>query len=453
MKRISIILLAAVMFLMSGCCLFRKYVSDTTAPDSLFGDKYMTGMVDNGSSLGELSWRELFTDPMLQCLIDTALVRNTDLVAAGLRVRQAEASLQSARLGYLPALSLSPSISVTPDQGYTLPLSGSWGVDGFGSITNRKREAEVLALQAADYEQTVRSQLIASVAKAYYRLELVNRQRQILTETAEVWKKVIGTQRALMENGKAYSASVLQMEASMTAISISQAELDNSAKEIESAICLLLMQTPQPIECGTFMNSDYRLPESVSVGVPAQILENRADVRAAGRSVEAAYYVTNQARAAMFPSLSISGLIGWGTNGMPVANPAELVYNAVASLTQPIFMQGRLRSNLKVRKLQQQEAAGAYAQTILKAGNEVCAALRTCSLAEEKDVLYRQRVSALEQAYSATQELMKSAKATYIEVLTAQENLLQSQMDEASNQYDGMAGLIDLYIALGGGTK
>ncbi|MCQ2067128.1 MAG: TolC family protein [Bacteroidaceae bacterium] len=453
MKRINIILLAAVLFLLSGCCLFGKYASDVTAPDNLFGNEDMIGTVDAGSSLGELSWRELFTDPELQELIDTALVRNADLVAAGLRVRQAEASLQSARLGYLPSLSLSPSIYITPDQGYTLPLSGSWGVDGFGSITNRKREAEVLALQAADYEQTVRSQLIASVAKAYYQLELITRQKEIVTEAAEIWTKVVDTQRALMENGKSYSAAVLQMEANMTSISIAQTELDNSIRDIESALCLLLMQTPQPIRCGTFMNTRYRLPESVSVGIPALILENRADVRAAGRSVEAAYYVTNQARAALFPSLSISGLIGWGTDGMPVSNPADLVYNALASLTQPVFMQGRLRANLKIQKLRQQEAASVYAQTILKAGNEVGAALRACSLAEEKDVLYKQKVSALENAYSATQELMKSAKSTYIEVLIAQESLLESQLDEAANLYDGMAGLIDLYIALGGGVR
>ncbi len=451
MKKIIALIVSVTLLSLTGCGIFNRYTSDIAAPDDLFGSDALVSEATSIESLGNLPWKEIFKDPLLQPLIDSALVRNTDLAAARLTVLQTEASLKSARLGYLPALSLSPSLNITPDNGYSLPLGLNWGLDGFGSITNRKREAQVLALKSADNEQTVRSQLVASVAELYNELQLLDRQLEIVKTTESIWGKVLETQKALLENGKAYSSSVNQMEASLLGVKMQKLDIANSISDLEGALCLLLRQSPQHI-CRSEWNT-YNMPESLGTGIPAQILENRADVRAAGRSVEAAYYVTNQARAAMFPSLSLSGLIGWGTNGMPIANPGELIYNAIASLAQPLFAQGKLRANLKISQLQQEQAAGAYIQTILNAGNEVNSALRASKLAGEKDVIYKQQVAALEKAYSATQELMNNGKATYIEVLTAQEALLQAQLGEASNLYDGTNSLIELYIALGGGVR
>ena len=451
MKKLDIVLMAAVIFSLTGCGIFRKYTDTTEIPDNLYGDAELAVQAAEGNSYGDLSWREIFTDPCLQTVIDSALSRNTTLAAAKSVAEQAEALLKSAKLGYLPVISLNPSIYITPNNGYTVPVSGSWGTDGFGSITNRKREAQANALMAQDNMLAARSSLVAMAARAYYQLQLLDRELEIVTTTEEIWGEVLETQIALMENGRAYSTSVNQMKASLYNVTLQKLDIANMIKDAEAAICLILRQTPQHI--GRSAWDAYQMPQSVSVDIPATMLEKRPDVRAAGRNLEAAYYVTNQARSAMLPGLTLSGFIGWGTNGAPISNPGDLVYNAIASLTQPIFNQGRLRANLKVSKLQQEMAADAYVQTIISAGNDVNTALRSCELVKEKDVIYRRQVEALDDAYSATQTLMSNGKATYIEVLTAQEALLNAQLGEVANIFEGRNGLIDLYVSLGGGVE
>lgn len=451
MKKVNIILVAAVIFSLASCGIFKKYADTTEIPDNLYGDSELAVQTAGGRSYGDLSWRELFTDPCLQTVIDSALSRNTTLAAAESVAEQAEALLKSAKLGYLPVISLNPSIYITPDQGYTVPVSGNWGIDGFGSITNRKREAQANALMAQDNMLAARSNLVAMVARAYYQLQLLDRELEIVTTTEEIWGKVLDTQIALMENGRAYSTSVNQMKASLYNVTLQKLDITNMIKDAEAAICLILRQTPRHIERSAW--NAYAMPLAVSVDLPATMLEKRPDVRAAGRSLEAAYYVTNQARSAMLPGLTLSGLVGWGTNGAPISNPADMVYNAIASLTQPIFAQGKLRANLKVSKLQQQMAADAYVQTVISAGNDVNAALRSCELVKEKETVYKQQIAALDDAYSATQTLMSNGKATYIEVLTAQESLLNAQLGEVANIFKGRNGLIDLYVSLGGGVE
>ena len=451
MKRIHFVLVAAVIFSLTSCGVFKKYADNTEMPDNLYGQNELVQSAAAQESIGEVSWRDFFGDACLQALIERALERNTDLAAAKAIAEQAEAMLRSAKLGYLPSISLNPSITLDPDKGYTLPAQGTWGVNGFGSITNRKREAEALALKAADDELATRSALVALVARSYSQLVLLDRELEIVTTTEEIWGKVLDTQIALMENGKAYSTSVNQMKASLYGVTLQKLDIANMIQDMENAICLILRDTPQHIE-RTHWKS-FSLPSRFGTGVPAAMLENRADVRAAGHNLEAAYYVTNQARCAMYPSLTLTGMLGWGTNGKPLSSPVEFITNAVASLAQPLFAQGQLRANLKVSKLQQQIAADVYTQTLLQAGNEVNTALRGYQLAMQKDLIYKQQTAALADAYDGTQTLMSNGKATYIEVLTAQESLLDAQLGEASNIFAGLQSLIDLYESLGGGVN
>lgn len=447
MKHANRIYLLALPLLMTGCALFKPYTGVTSAPDDLFGQEVA---VSDESPAG-MSWREFFTDPDLQSLIDTALARNLDLSVAGLRVEQAEAALKGARLGFLPSLSFTPSFTAIPGQSYSLPLTLDWSNNGLGSIINRKREAVSLADQARDNEQAVRSQLVAAVARAYFQAQMLDRQLEIMESTEQIWSSVYETQKVLMENGKSYSTSVNQMAAALVDVKIQKKDAENRLKDVENTICLMLGKTPQPVKRSSW--GSYGLPAALGTGVPAGVLENRADVRAAGRSVEAAYYVSRQALGAMFPSLSLSGLLGWTSEGAAITDPAKMVYNAIAGLAQPVFARGQLSAAYKISKLQQEEAAQNYAQSVIAAGNEVNNALRACQLAEGKDALYKEQVELLLDAYSATRELMSNGKASYIEVLTAQGNLLSAQLGEAANLYEGAIGLIDLYVSLGGGTR
>ena len=424
MKSIKYSIILAATLLLSGCGIFRKYSSDYQAPENLFGNDESIISAERNESLADLSWRELFRDPVLQELIDSALSRNTDLSIIRKSVMQAEAALKSARLGYLPTLSFIPSVTFSQNSSYTLPMNLDWNINGFGSITNRKREAEVMALQSLDMEQTVRSQLIAQMASAYSQLQIAHKQLDIIISTKEIWEKVLDTQRALMENGKAYSPSVSQMEAALLDVQIQRKDVEQSIKSIENAICNMLAQTSRPIEIN--QDNHFQIPDIIGTGIPLQMLERRPDVRAASRDVEIAYYVTNQAKAAMYPGISLSGILGWATKGTAISDPSELISSAIASLTQPIFAQGRLRSNLKISQLQQEQAKDAFISAVIEAGNEVNEYLADCQTAKEKDILYKQEVQVMDKAYYDTQELMINGKASYIEVLTAQKWLLRS---------------------------
>ncbi|MCQ2169476.1 MAG: TolC family protein [Bacteroidales bacterium] len=450
MKTLQYTALLSAAIIISSCGTFRKYEEVNKIPENLFGEEVAASGFSNGMT-EPLPWKSFFTDPLLQELIDSALVRNLDLTLAGKRVKEAEAILNSSKLGYLPSLSVSPSYTITSGGSYDIPLTLDWGVQGFGSITNRLRETKALVLQASDEENAVKSRLVAGVAEAYFNLQMLDRQYEIIESTEQVWSKLLETQKALMQNGRTYSTAVDQMEASLLNVKIQKSDILREIEDSEASICLMLGMVPGDIRRNPW--GEYSIPESICTGLPAQLLENRPDVRSAGRNVEAAYYVTNQARSAMFPSLSLSGLLGWTSQGKAISDPATFIYNAVASLTQPIFARGRLRSNLEVSRLRQEEAAETYTQTVLKAGNDVNRALREINVSKEKDALYKRQVEVLTKAFNATEELMHSGKALYLEVLIAQKDLLGAKLGEAVNLYNGSTGLINLYVSLGGGVK
>ena len=282
-------------------------------------------------------------------------------------------------------------------------------------------------------------------------LQLLDRELEILIHTDSLWYVSLEMQRALYENGKAYSTAVNQMENSSLSVKTQIIDVRREIRSVENAICKLLAVTPRHIERSAW--DMYELPERVSTGIPAQLLENRPDIQAADQSLAQAFYNTNAARAAFFPKISLQGILGWGNNSGVIADPGALLFNALASLTQPIFAQGKLIAQLKVNKLAMEEAQHQYIQTVINAGNEVNEALADCQAAKEKDVYYKRQVAVLEDAYDGTHELMNAGKASYIEVLTAQETLLQAQLNEVTNLYEGYQGLIVLYIALGGATK
>jgi outer membrane protein TolC len=183
------------------------------------------------------------------------------------------------------------------------------------------------------------------------------------------------------------------------------------------------------------------------------LLENRPDIKMADHLLEEAFYNTQAARAAFYPKISLQGVLGWGNNSGMIPNPGAMLLNAVLSLAQPIFAQGKLKANLTISKLSQEDIAQQYVQTVINAGNQVNEALADCQVAREKDGYYKRQIEVLKSAFVGTHELMDAGKANYLEVLKAQESLLTSQLSEATNLYNGSRALIALYIALGGGTK
>lgn len=460
MKRLLYIVLAG--FILSSCGVYKKYTPQNQAPDDVFGTKNADfGLQTADSSIAQISWRDFFSDPLLQQLIDTALVRNTDYRSTRLTVEKAQAALTAAKLAYLPSLAINPQGGVSSSIGssgasspawtYNIPLQLDWNIGISGSVTVNKRKAKAVLLQAEAQHQAMQANLIATVAQEYLMLQMLDRQLEILVLTDSLWKASLETQRTLWENGKAYSTAVNQMESSYLSVKTQIVDARREILSVENDLCQLLAITPQHIARNPW--GAYSLPERFGTGVPAELLQNRPDIRLADHTLEEAFYNTAAARAAFYPSLSLQGLLGWTNNIGTIINPAQLLLQAAASLLQPVFAQGKLVAGLKIAKLDQEDQLNQYVQTVIEAGNQVNEALADCQVAKDKDILYKKQVAVLQDAYTGTHELMDNGKANYLEVLTAQESLLSAQLNEAANLYYGAEAIIALYIALGGATK
>ena len=450
MKRIIISTL--ILAVLSGCSVYRKYPRTAEVDRNLYGKEYSS---EDSTSIATLSWKELFTDNCLQRLIDTALVRNTDLGTARLRVEQAEAALLTARLSYLPSVNVGVEGGLTGWDGstaktYNINGAASWEIDIFGKITAAKREAHASLEKSYAYRQAVQTQLVASVASTYYTLLMLDEQIIITEQTLQSWERTVSTLRSLMRAGKANDAAVLQAEANRATLEASLLSMRKSLKETENAMCLLLAQIPGSVERGKLAGQTF--PDSVSIGIPVQLLANRPDVREAEMSLAKAFYATNVARAAFYPSVNLSGSAGWTNNGGGVVlNPGQWLLNAIGSLTQPLFNRGTNIANLKIAKAEQEIAALAFQQKLLAAGSEVNNALVALQTARERLAINSQSVVSLQEAVRKTELLMRHSSVNYLEVLTAQQSLLDVQKSLAQDKFDEIQGIISLYHALGGG--
>ena len=451
----SKIIACGATLLLSSCGIYTSYKPQTSVPENLYGEEVT---VSDTASIGNIHWRDFFTDPYLQELIEKGLAQNTDVQTASLRVEEAKASLLSAKLAFLPSFALSPQGGVNTVEGskashtYTLPVTASWELDIFGKLRNAKRQAKAAYLQSEDYKQAVYSSLIANIANTYYTLLMLDEQLEISRQTADTWKETVESTQALMDAGQADEAAVSQMRATYYEVENSVMDLEEQINQVENSLSLLLAESPHAIERTGTWDSSYMMKEHFPVGIPVQMLANRPDVRSAERSLEAAFYATNQARSAFYPSIVLSGSAGWTNSaGSMIVNPGKFIATAVASLTQPLFNKGANIAQLKIAKAQQEEAKLSFQQALLNAGSEVNEALVKYQTARDKSVYYDKQINSLNKALESTSLLMQHGNTTYLEVLTAQQTLLNAELTQVANRFTEMQGVINLYQALGGG--
>ena len=452
----KILILSAATLVLSSCGIYNKYKPVSEVPEGLYGSETVASA--DTANFGNLSWREVFTDSYLQNLIDSALVRNTDMQTAHLRVKEAEASLLTSKLSYLPSLFLAPEGAVSSfDRGkatqtYSLPVTASWELDIFGKVTTAKRRAKAAYEQSKEYEQAVKTQLVSAVANTYYTLLMLDRQVEITAKTVDIYKENVRVMEAMKIAGMATEAAVTQMRAAYHQVSGSLIELESQVRSVENSLSVLLAKAPQQIDRGTL--EEQVMPEDIMVGVPLQLLENRPDVKIAEMTLASAYYTTNKARAAFYPGLNITATAGWTNgSGISVANPGQFMFQALASLAQPIFNNGKLVANLKVSKAEEKIAQMNYQQTILEAGKEVSDALHQYDATSKKLVQDRAQIEQLEKAVAYTSALFQSAQSTYLEILSAQQSLLSAQLTEVSDNVQRMQAVVSLYSAIGGGRE
>ncbi|MEG2242352.1 MAG: TolC family protein [Muribaculaceae bacterium] len=454
-KNISLIIITvALATVISSCNLYKKFEMPKEGATGEYA-AIAAEPVDS-TALGNLSWEEIFTDPVLQGFIRKALDNNIDLKNAKLNVDIAQAHLLGAKLSYLPSLAIAPNGNGSSFAGskmswtYQLPLSASWEIDIFAKLTNSKRQAKAALLQSEAYQQAVRSQIIGSVANVYYSMVSLEKQLALSRETADKWKESVEVMKDMKEAGRFTEVAVVQSTANYYSVLASIPGIEMSLHELNNTMSLLLKEQPQMWQVN--INSILNLPAKFDAGVPISYLAARPDIKAAEQSLAQAYYVTNKARAAFYPSLVISANGGF-TNllGSIITNPGKWFIQLAGQLTAPIFSRGQNIANLKASKAQQQQSLNNFEYTMLNASAEVSDALVKLTKNAQKQVFLNNQVNNLEKAVAFNQDLLTLGTTTYLEVLTAEQSLLNAQMQKLNCELSMTQAAVNLYQSLGGG--
>ncbi|MBO1364179.1 efflux transporter outer membrane subunit [Prevotella sp. A2931] len=459
----TMLVLGLAALTLSGCkSLYGRYERPDVKTTGLVRDAVSdndTLAVTDTAGFGNLPWRDVFTDPILQGLIRQALDNNTDLLNAALNVEMAEAQLKAAKLSFLPSFNFSPQGTISSWDGgkatqvYSLPLNASWNVDLFGTLLSSKRAVQAALLQTRDYQVAVKTKVIAGVANMYYTLlmldkqmQLVNDMEQLTKDTWEIMKlrkdAVVGIRSTAVQSAEANYYSVLTQKT----------DIRRQIRETENSLSLLIGQQAQTIARGKM--DDQLLPTDFSTGVGLRLLNNRADVHAAEMSLAQCFYNVQTARSRFYPGLNISGSGAYtNSGGMGIVNPGKLLWRAVGSLTQPIFQNGRLIAGLKVAKALYEQAYNTWQNAILTAGSEVSNALVKYNSSLEKSKIEEKQIEVLKKNVEDTKDLMVSSRTTYLEVITAQSSLLNTELSKVADDFSRMQAIVNLYSALGGGAR
>ena len=448
---------------LSSCGLYNKYDRPDVVADGIVRDPVAQNaalQADGDESFGNLPWRQLFTDPQLQTLIEKGLENNPDLLNAALNVQMVNEALKVARLAFLPSVALTPQGTISTLQTdpsvttktYQIPVSASWTVDLFGNLLNAKRSAQMQLMAVKDYQVAAQCGIVAGIANLYYTLLMLDRQVEIVTDMEQLTKETWEKMKFMHENRVGYRSTAVQSaEAAYYSVQAQKVDLQRQIRECENALTLLLAEPAHSIARGKL--ADQSLPSQFATGVSINLLNNRADVHAAEMSLAQCFYDVQQARSRFYPSITITGT-GAFTNNNGLVNPGKMLWSAVGSLVQPIFQHGQIVAGLKVAQMKYEQAYNTWQNAVLKAGNEVSNALVTYNSSAEKGVLDGKRVAVLRQNVEDTKKLMESSSnTTYLEVISAQSNLLNAEINEVTDQFNKMQAVVNLYQALGGGAK
>lgn len=458
----SFLLLTAPLLLQS--CFVAK---DYNRPDLQTENLYRTDQLPQDSlSMADVSWRDLFNDPILENYIAQALDNNLDIRIAMQNVVAAEAYLKQGKAGYFPTLSASASATRTKNSEnsqfgsffsealtqYDLSANLSWEADIWGKIRSNKRAAGASYLQSVAAHQAVKTNLVAALANSYYQLLALDKQKEIAEQTLESRKTALETTLALKDAGQVTEVAVKQTEAQVYATEIILIDLDNNIKLLENAFSILLGEAPQQVQRGSL--DEQQIAVEMKTGVPFLLLTNRPDVMRAEYGLINAFELTNVASSSLYPSLNLSASGGFQSLLFEDwISSSSLFSNLMASLTQPLLNGRRLRTQLEVSRAQQEQALLSYKQTLLTAGREVSDALANYRAETQKLQARTKELEALTNAEEYSEELLNNGLANYLEVITARQNALNSELGQVDSQYGQLAAQVELYRALGGGWK
>lgn len=457
------ILLLTAPLLLQSCFVAKNYSRPELETESL----YRTDQLPQDSiSMADVSWKDLFNDGQLKSYITQGLENNLDIRIALQNVVAAEAYLKQGKAGYYPTLSGTASFTRTKNSGnsqfgsfFTRPLeqyelsgSLSWEADVWGKIRSNKRAYGASYLQSVAAHQAVKTNLVSGIASTYYQLMALDKQREIAEQTLEARKSSLETTQALKDAGQVTEVAVKQTEAQVHTTEIILINLKNNIKLLENAFCILLGEPAHEVLRGKL--DDQSIDTDLKTGVPYLLLANRPDVMQAEYGLINAFELTNVAKSSMYPSLKLTA--NGGFQSLEFENwldASSLFSQLIGSLTEPIFNGRRLRTQMEVAKAQQEKALLSYEKILLTAGREVSDALYTYNAESEKLLARSKELEAYSTAEDYSEELLNNGLANYLEVLTARQNALNSELSYVDSQYGQLNAIVELYRALGGGWK
>lgn len=459
----KILVLITAPLLLQSCFVAKNYERPNMETERL----YRTDNLPQDSvSMADISWRDLFEDKQLQSYIEQALENNLDIRIALQNVVAAEAYLKQGKAGYYPTLSGTASFTRTKNSQnsqfgsfFTRPLeqfelSGalSWEADVWGKIRSNKRAFGASYLQSVSAHQAVKTELVAAMANMYYQLMALDKQRDITEKTLEARKSSLETTQALKDAGLVTEVAVKQTAAQVHTAEIILIDLENNIKLLENSFSILLGEAPHGIVRGSLDNQSINT--DLKTGVPYLLLANRPDVMQAEYALINNFELTNVARSSMYPSVTLRA--NGGFQSLEFDNwldASSLFSQLVGSLTEPIFNGRRLRTQLEVARARQEQALLSYKKTLLTAGREVSDALYTYDAETQKLKARQKELNAYTTAEEYSEELLNNGLANYLEVLTARQNALSSELGYVDSQYAQLSAIVELYRALGGGWQ
>ena len=462
----KVIIVSSAVLLLSSCGVYNKYERPDVVTEGLIRDAVIDGDTlavapQDTASFGNLPWREVFTDPQLQALIEQGLERNVNLQNAALTVQMYETMLKAAKLAFLPAVTLGTqqnmaSISTvytdpsSTTKSYTLPVTASWTLDLFGNILSQKRSTQMKLLGFKDYQMAVRAQIVSGIANAYYTLLMLDEQLRIVTEMSGMAKETWEMMQLQYNLGRVRSTNVQSAQAAYLSTQTQMNDFRRQIRATENALSLLIGQQGQQIPRSTL--AQQSLPTQFKTGVGVALLQNRPDVHNAETSLAACFHDVQTTRSQFYPNVTVGATAAF-SNMSGAMNPGKWLTTLFGSLTQPIFQRGALTANLKVSKLQYEQAFNTWQNLILQAGNEVSNALVNYNGYDDNSRVESERVEVLTKNVEDTRALYKSSGSSYLEVLTAQQQLLSAQLNKVTADFNKMQSVVSLYTALGGGGR
>ncbi|MFT7187946.1 MAG: multidrug efflux system outer membrane protein [Sediminicola sp.] len=461
---IKYLFIVSVPLLLASCFAAKGYVRPQE--EVVTADYYRTDQLSKDSvSIAAISWKELFTDPVLQTYIEEGLANNIDIRIAIQQILISEAYVKQGKLGYYPTLDataqyIHSELSSNSQFGgqfdkldqYQLSGGLSWEADIWGKIRSNQRAFQASYLQTIAAHKAVKSRLVANIASTYYQLLALDEQIQITEETITTRENGLKTTQALKEAGNVTEVGVKQTEAQLYNAQGLLIDLKNNVRLLENSMSILLGSDSRTILRGSLENQ--RITTTLTTGVPSQLLANRPDVMSAEYRLINAFELTNVARSNFYPSLTLSANGGLQSLDFDkLLSSTSLFATVIGGLTQPIFNGRKIRTAYEVSQAQQEQAKLSFKFSLLNAGKEVSDALYSFNAATEKITIKEKEFNAYDLATSYSEELLDNGLANYLEVLRARENALNSSLDLVNSKNNQLQAVVDLYEALGGGWQ